>query len=713
MPDRKRARMAGLSQGGSPLWIGLCLMFQMGAAFEASGAVVALQQAEQAAEARLLTPKDVALIRSVGEVAIRPDGSAIAYTRSIPREPGRDENGPPWSQLHVVSFDGSTDRLFVTGPVNVSQISWSPDGAYLSFLARREGDDQVSIYVIPAEAGEARRLYQHETGVENYDWRPDGRALAFVARRPHPADLEELREKGFNQEIYEEDWSGKGLFVLDLPAGPGGDAGALRELDGLPGQPWHVVWSPDGSRLLTDLSPTPLIDDRYMFRRLHVVDAGSGAVLAKIDNPGKLGEFRWSPDGETIAMISAADINDPREGRLMVTGAEGELRDLLPDLEGHVAGFQFDSNGRIVYLADIGVGSRVGRVRRDGRDEGVLYEGSDPVIDAISLGQRGRRLALIAESPAMPRELFAMRGDRRSEPQRLTDSNPWLAEVSLAEQEIVAWTAADGLEIQGLLIHPLDRPEGEPAPTIVVAHGGPEANFKNGWLTRYSYPGQLAAARGYAVLYPNYRGSTGRGVAFSKADQGDGAGAEFDDVLAGIDYLIARGLSDPDRIGITGGSYGGYFTAWGATRHSDRFAAGVMFVGISDQLSKTGTSDIPREMELVHWLSNPYEQPDLFLERSPIMYVKQAETPLLILHGKDDPRVNPGQSRELYRGIKMMTDTPVRLVLYPGEGHGNRRAAAQYDYSLRMLRWFDWFLKEGRSDVPPWRVDYDLEPEVM
>ncbi len=250
-------------------------------------------------------------------------------------------------------------------------------------------------------------------------------------------------------------------------------------------------------------------------------------------------------------------------------------------------------------------------------------------------------------------------------------------------------------------------------PTIVVVHGGPESHYRNGWLTSYSMPGQMAAGRGYAVLYPNYRGSTGRGVAFAKADQGDGMGAEFEDVLAGIDYLVERGLTDADRVGITGSSYGGYATAWGSTRHSQRFAAGVMFVGISDQLSKTGTSDIPKEMELVHWLSNPYENPDLFLERSPVMHVSGAQTPLLILHGKEDPRVNPGQSRELYRALKMMTDVPVRLVLYPGEGHGNRRAAARYDYSLRMLRWFDWYLKEGGAELPPWQIDYELEEAVF
>jgi dipeptidyl aminopeptidase/acylaminoacyl peptidase len=221
----------------------------------------------------------------------------------------------------------------------------------------------------------------------------------------------------------------------------------------------------------------------------------------------------------------------------------------------------------------------------------------------------------------------------------------------------------------------------------------------------------MAAGRGYAVFYPNYRGSTGRGVAFSKADQGDGVGAEFEDVLDGIDYLIERGLADGDRVGMTGGSYGGYFTGWAATRYSERFAAAVMLYGVTNQLSKTGTSDIPMELELVHWLTNPYENLGLFMERSPITYIENARTPLLILHGADDARVYPGQSLEMYRALKVKGDVPVRLVLYPGEGHGFRRAAARYDCSVRMLRWLDYFLMEGKTEPPPWRVDYRLNVE--
>ena len=187
---------------------------------------------------------------------------------------------------------------------------------------------------------------------------------------------------------------------------------------------------------------------------------------------------------------------------------------------------------------------------------------------------------------------------------------------------------------------------------------------------------------------------------FAKSSQGDPGGKEFDDIIHGIDHLIAEYGIDRDKVGVTGGSYGGYATAWMSTRHTERFAAGVMFVGISNNLSKWGTSDIPEEMFLVHSRKRIWDDYQFFLERSPIFYADQANTPLLIMHGKEDTRVDPGQSYELYRHIKTRTDTPVRLVLYPGEGHGNRKSTARYDYSLRMMRWFNTYLKNENPETP-------------
>lgn len=288
----------------------------------------------------------------------------------------------------------------------------------------------------------------------------------------------------------------------------------------------------------------------------------------------------------------------------------------------------------------------------------------------------------------------------------MTNSNEWLENVEMGEQEVVTWTARDGKELQGLLIHPVNAPKDSTYPLVTVVHGGPESHYNNGWLTSYSQPGQVAAGKGYYVFYPNYRGSTGRGVSFAKSSQGDLAGAEFDDVVDGVDEFVEAGIAHPDKIGVTGGSYGGYATGWMATRYTDRFAAGVMFVGISDNISKWGTSDIPEELYLVHARKRIWDDYQYFLERSPIYYAGQAETPLLIMAGKEDTRVDPGQSYELYRHIKTRTDTPVRLVLYPGEGHGNTRSTARFDYNVRMMRWFDQYLK-GEEQRPDTEIDVE------
>jgi dipeptidyl aminopeptidase/acylaminoacyl peptidase len=358
----------------------------------------------------------------------------------------------------------------------------------------------------------------------------------------------------------------------------------------------------------------------------------------------------------------------------------------------------------------MGVETVYAAVDEDGQGARVIVPGGSAVFQTVSANAGGDIVVFVANTPQHPSEVYLWTQDDRR-PHRVTDENPWLDDLRLAEQEVVTFAARDGLELQGLLIRPLGDAEG-PAPLLVVVHGGPEAHYSNGWLTNYSSPGQMAAARGYAVFYPNYRGSTGRGVAFSMLSQGEPAGAEFDDLIDGIDHLIAEGIADSARVGVTGGSYGGYATAWLSTRYSDRIAAGVMFVGISNKLSKVGTTDIPDEEFYVHARKRPWDDWSFFLERSPIYYAGQSRTPLLILHGADDPRVDPGQSRELYRHLRLRGQAPVRLVLYPGEGHGNSRATARFDYSLRSLQWLDHFLLGEGGDPPPPEIDYAF-PEAL
>ncbi len=316
-----------------------------------------------------------------------------------------------------------------------------------------------------------------------------------------------------------------------------------------------------------------------------------------------------------------------------------------------------------------------------------------------------------ANSPAHPTELFEYANGAFT---RWTNHNPWLSEIDMGTQRTLTYTATDGQQVEGILIEPVGGAPAGGAPTIMMVHGGPEAHYSNGWLTAYSMPGQMAAGEGYAVFHPNYRGSTGYGVDYAKQHQGRLYRARNSAISSmRKSTSSSEGITDPDRTGITGGSYGGYASAWGATHYSDEYAAAVMFVGISDQISKFGTGDIPFEMYNVHSRAWPWDDWQKMLEVSPIYYTDRAKTPLLIMHGAEDTRVDPSQSYELYRFIKIRNpDTPVRMVLYPGEGHGNRKASSRYDYNKRMLRWFDTYLKTGdrTAEVPdsrpvlhPWR----------
>lgn len=688
-------------------------------------------------------PWQVATTRMVTDAVWSPDGEQLAYTLAVPRRPLADESGTAWVELHVLAraraADGETVP-YVTGEQRVTDVAWRRAGE-ITFLAEREGDEHASLYAISTRGGEARKLLEHDTAILAYSWSPDGERIAFLAKE----DLDELRpgreeqhEKGFDQVIYEEDVAFTRLFVAAVGDGPRAavDAAEATEPKQLPvkGSVRAVEWSPEGDLLMITDTPTPRIDDSYTRIKVRLLDV-EGDLVRTVENPGKLGDVRFSPDGRHLAMISAADLNDPAAGRLMVAatsvaGADArDLRDLLPGLPGHVSSLSWVDGDTVAYTADVGTETEIGTVDLDGTRR-VLVPAGRIVTTHLEVNPMGDRAALLGDSPSHPMELFTLDlGDGKLAAGALvrhTESNPWLDEVRLARQETITFEARDGVELEGVVIYPLDHLQGTRYPLIMVVHGGPESHYRNAWLTGYSSAGQHAAARGFAVFYPNYRGSTGRGVEFSKTSQAEATNAEFDDLIDGVDHLIGIGLADRDRVGITGGSYGGYASAWGATYYSDRFAAAIPFVGISNAVSKVGTTDIPQEMYDVHHRKWLWEDWEYFEKASPIRYVERARTPTLILHGEDDPRVHPSQSLELYRHLKVMGQAPVRLVLYPGEGHGNSKSAARFDYMLRTLRWMEHYLKAPRpgkdageppamevayAEWLPWPVDAESEED--
>ncbi len=642
-----------------------------------------------------LTPLDVLMLESVTGAYPSPDGTRVAFTRSVPRGPEEGVGGG-YSTLHMLTEAG--ERPLVDGRRSLGGVAWRPDGRAVTFLEAREGDPGRQLYALPLVGGEARRVFVAEHGISSYRWRPDGGAVAFTAGVPAPEARARARAAGFRQIVYDEDWNPLGLFLWEA------EQDRVRQIE-VPGSVYDLEWSPDGSRLLASVAPRTLTDDSYMFKRIQVIDVASGAVRKLVDNPGKLGQIGWSPDSRSVAYLSAVDARDPHNGMLfMADVTSGEVVSLTPGLEGMVHSFEWLDAETLRLVISRGAESRVSDF--DLRDRTLDDLPAAPFAFS-SVHTAGDLVVATGSGPTHPTELHVLDG---SSWVRRTTSNPGLANVRLSRQEIHSFTARDGEEIEGILLYPLDFREGTRYPLVIAVHGGPESHYNNAWMTGYGTWGQLLSRRGFFVWLPNYRSSTGRGVDFAKDDHGDLAGTEFDDQVDAIAYFVERGWVDRDRVGLGGASYGGYAGAWAATKHTEHYAAAVAMVPITHVATKYLTTDIPWEYFFVHYEEKwPFEQWDYMEERSPLTYAPQSRTPLLLAGGTNDPRVHPSQPFMLYRAIKETTDTPVRYVQYPGEGHGNRTNVYRYDYLLRTLRWFEYYLRPGdhRSDpLPPLDLDY-------
>ncbi len=654
-----------------------------------AGTLIASFMSVQVSTAQV-TPQHIAEARAVVGTKISNDGKLVAYALTSPGDP-KKENTPSSLHLYLLNEQKNELKPYYTSS-SVSQISFRPGKGTISFVTRQKDDKTNAIYEIDPNGGEARKIYSFTSNIASYSWSNDGEQLAFVAVERAEKPKTSLTYK---PDFFEEEFNYRNAYITRI-----GD-NKPRKIN-VQGAVYMLKWSPDSKKLAVSVAPTASVDDSYMAQAIKIVNPDNGNVIAEVDNKGKLGSIEWNPESNTLALVAAYDLNDPIDGSIHIVPATGGKTTVInANFKGKYESIKWVSKNLIYFHASEGVASSIGTITPDGKTTNYLFRSETHAISSFDVATNGA-ISFTASTPEHPTELFTLAAKKNSAPVRKTFSNPWLNDLKLGRQEVVTYKSRDGkYDIQGMLIYPIDYKEGTRVPLITVVHGGPESHYSNGWLTAYSMPGQMGAAQGYAVFYPNYRGSTGRGTEFTYSSQADLAGKEFDDIVDGVDYLIEKGIADKNRIGVTGGSYGGYASAWMSTYYSDRFAAAVMFVGISNNISKFGTSDIPNEMYLVHSRKRIWEDWQWQLERSPIYYVDRSTTPILIMHGADDPRVHPAQSMELYRHLKVRKpEVPVRLIYYPGEGHGNARSGSRYDYNLRMMQWFDTYLKTGNRKAP-------------
>jgi dipeptidyl aminopeptidase/acylaminoacyl peptidase len=659
------------------------------------------------AEENVLTSYSLFNLQSVAETSVSPDGNFAAYIVIVPR-PLTDNPGVDYRHLYVINLLNGASRGLVTEKGSVSAIHWSPDSKEIYFKSRL-GESTTQVHRISADGGSPKKVTSHVKSVEKFKINHSGTSLAFTSTENHGSKKEDLLIKGFDAEIYEEEYLDLNLYITDLQKNITNKLTSNVSV-------FDFYWSPDDKQIAAAIADRNLVDDSYMFKRIFLVDPVNGSKSKLVDNPGKLGNMAWSPDGKHLAFISAVDINDPEDGCIFIaevpnTKKFSELRNYSEGFKGSVFEITWKDEHTFLFAAEEGVDIVLSEQNINENERKIIIEPGRVVFKSFNF--HNGIAAFPGHTPSHPAEVYTFDLEK-NELKKWTNLNPWLQDVRLAKQEKITYYARDGLDIQAILIYPLNYEPGKKYPLIVYVHGGPESSEQNGWVTSYSKWGQIAAAKDYFVIMPNYRPSSGRGVEFSKMNFGDLAAAEFDDVIDGVDFLIEKGYVDKNKVGIGGGSYGGYFAAWGATKHTERFAASVVFVGVSNQLSKRNTTDIPYEDYYVHWGIWSHEDPELVYDRSPVKYAHQSKTPTLVLHGKEDPRVHPSQGLELYRSLKLHSKAPVRLVWYPGEKHGNTKNTAKYDYSLRTMEWFDYYLKSNKpkDKMPNKYLDIEIQGNI-
>jgi len=548
---------------------------------------------------------------------------------------------------------------------------WSPDGKTLAFLSNR--GEETQIYLLPGDGGEARALTKGKNSAGEFAWSPDGKRIAFLAQEPK-TDEEERKEKDKDDERVADVMDKvRRLWIVEV------ESGAVRQITKGEWEVKSIDWSPDGKTVYAIATDRPHTDQ--WLDRIVAIAMGDGAVREIVAPRGPIGDMHVSRDGATIAFVGSR-VDGPSPHDLFVVAAGGgAARNLTAtSLDRPFYSYKWLADGSIEALVGTGFTSRLYRVTQDGRVEALpAFPVHPSSFDAAASGE----IAFVGETTTEAPELWIAKAGGAAE--RVSNFHAAWKDVALSKPEFFRYRSFDGVEIEAELLKPLGYKEGKRVPLIVDVHGGPTG----AWRDRFDRWGQLLATRGYAVLYPNVRGSTGYGEKFVEMNRADWGGGDFKDVMAGVDYLIAKGVADPERLGIGGWSYGGYMSAWAITQ-TTRFKASIVGAGLSDLAAEYGTEQGPEYDEWFFGL--PYENLDKFLASSPIRYVKNARTPTLILHGKEDPTDPIGQGQQLYRALKRY-DVPVEFVIYPRELHPVREEKHTLDLLRRVIEWYDKYVK--------------------
>ena len=664
-----------------------------------------------------MTIDHLVAIPVLNDPQLSPGGEQVAFTVTRADRAANTYRINLW----LVPAAGGDPRQLTTAAAKETSPRWSPDGTRLVFVSDRNGDKQL--WVISVGGGEARAITSGKVSPADPVWSPDGRWIAFVGKPEAARPREESDVKVISRLRYKQDgegfWDGrwKQIFVV---AAAGGRARQITT-----GDYDHLTpaWSPEGTMLAYAGNASPDADlsntsDIWVLS----IDGGSPRCLTNSRGPASVPA--WSPDGRTIAYVGHDNAcwaatnwgvwTVPAGGGEPVCLTAHEDRNvghhIATDSRVHppTGGLTWSRDGtRLIFMVSDGGNTQIASMAASPPtpDEGAgaaprrairLETRGDHELIGCSLDAAARRAVCIESDPATPGEIAVF--DLGSPLRRLTDlTGPALGPIALARPERFEFESLDGWTVEGWVMRPTNPVYGAKAPAVLAIHGGPHAAYGNAFFHEF----QVLAAEGYGVVYLNPRGSQGYGERFTAATRHDWGGKDYEDLMRGLDRALAEHpWIDRERLGVAGGSYGGFMTNW-IVGHTRRFRAGATMRSISNAYSQWGTSDLAYMKGMWEYPGDPWEAPQFYLERSPITYVREMRTPLLILHSEQDHRCPIEQGEQLFVALKKQ-GVPTLFVRFPNESHDLSRNG-QPRHRLERLRhitaWFRQYLVSGGGEA--------------
>lgn len=647
------------------------------------------------AEEPIWAPEMNLKVKVVSNVDVSPEGDEVIYAVTEARiEEGFNDY---FTQVWKGKVDDQSTHTQFTGNGKPSSYPrWSPNGKSIAFLSKRSGVN--NLYLIPSDGGEAIQITDLDDGVESFRWSPDGSMIAFVAKNSNACALPIKANLVEEVEKYSKAPKTSSLFVIkaeptiQIPEimTPGGFH-VIGEID------FHTVleafdWSPDNRSIAFTYTPEEGQDSRWMDSQIAIVDIHTKEIehLPKLAPHQSIPHF--SPDGKFLAFLKSDNESLFALTRhvTLYSLADEKFIELpkTPDEASFLVGPSIlgwsDDGSSVLYMEPSRTKFAIWRIPIDGGEIVRVDDGYWTFNNPV-LSRNGKWLGIPLETSNQPCEAYVT-STKSYAPKQVSDVNEELKLWTMPRTEIIRWNSYDGTEIEGMLTYPKNYLPGTRYPLLLAVHGGPMSFYSDTYLGAFPiYPLASFADTGFVILRANPRGSCGYGREFRHAVMADWGGCDFRDLMAGVDFLIESGITDSKRMGVMGWSYGGYMTAW-IIGQTNRFAAASMGAGISNLVSFSGTTD------LTHFISEYFggevwEKPDLYMERSPISYVSQVSTPLLIQHGENDDRVPFSQAVEFFNALKKVKK-PVELAAYPRCTHRLLEPKLGLDSLQRNYNWF-------------------------